>query len=447
MRKAAGRIVEKLRLHGHEAFFAGGWVRDFLLRRKPKDIDIATSARPEQVQEMFPGARPVGARYGVVQVRLYGHPYEVVTFRSEGPYLDGRHPSTVTFTGPEADARRRDFTINGLFYDPAAEKVIDFIRGRADLKHRIVRTIGNPEERFAEDHLRMLRAVRFACALEFDIHRATADAIRRHGAAILKVSGERIRDELLKILADPARTRGLDLLHETGLLKHILPEVEAMRGVAQPPEFHPEGDVYTHTRLALGLLRKPSPILALGTLLHDVGKPPTFAVKERIRFDGHVELGAEMAENICRRLRMSNEEITGVKDLVLHHLRFMHAHEMRPSTLRRFISLPRFEDHLEMHRADCLAGHRSLDSYHLCRRKFEEMKKEPEPPAPLITGDDLIALGYQPGPLFGKILEEVEDLRLDGAIATREEALTHVKDRFAVQRGGGQAQGGNDGTV
>src|SRR5437867_7675201 len=321
MQNAARRILEKLRLHGHEAFFAGGWVRDFLMRRKPKDIDIATSALPEDVLRIFPNAVAIGASFGVVQVRLYGRAYEVATFRTEGPYLDGRHPSAVKFSGPKQDALRRDFTINGLFYDPLAKRVIDYVHGNTDIQRKTIRTIGNPKERFAEDKLRMLRAVRFACSLSFVIDPGTWEAIKGLAADIRQVSWERIRDEVLKIITGPNAGRGLDLLQESGLLSQILPEIEAMRGVAQPPEYHPEGDVYVHTRMMLEMLQKPSPVLALAALLHDVGKPPTFSVKARIRFDGHVEVGARMAEEICRRLRLSNEETEQVVDLVLNHLR------------------------------------------------------------------------------------------------------------------------------
>ena len=424
--------MEKLRLHGYEAFFAGGWVRDFLMRRKPKDIDIATSARPEEVLKLFRETTPIGASFGVVQVRMYGHAYEVATFRSEGPYLDGRHPSQVTFSGPRQDALRRDFTINGLFYDPVADRVIDYVHGRADIQRKIIRTIGNPLERFAEDKLRMLRAVRFACALSFQIEPNTWQAIKQESAGILQVSWERIRDELLKILPGPNAGGALDLLHESGLLGHILPEVEAMRGVEQPPEFHPEGDVFVHTRMILDTLRRPSPVLALAALLHDVGKPPTFAVKERIRFDGHVEVGAEMAEAICRRLRLSNDETEHVVALVRNHLKFMHVREMRQSTLKKFLRMPNFSDHLDLHRADCLSSHGNLDSYKFCKLKMHEFQQEPPSPPPLITGRDLIEMGYTPGPIFKEILDRVEDLQLENALATREEALEFVKKTFPL---------------
>ena len=432
MQKAAQRIVEKLRLNRHEAFFAGGWVRDFLLGRKPKDIDIVTSAAPEEVRRLFPGSTAVGAAFGVILVRSYGRTFEVTTFRSEGDYLDGRHPSSVTFVGPREDALRRDFTINGLFYDPITKRVIDYVHGRADLKKRIVRTIGPPEARFAEDKLRMMRAVRMACTLDFSVWPETLTAIQGHAGQVLEVSWERIRDELLSILISPGRGRGLELLRETGLLRHILPEIDAMNGVPQPHEFHPEGDVFTHTRTALDLLRMRSPTLVLGTLLHDVGKPPTFSVGDRIRFDGHVEAGARLSEQICRRLRLSNEVTAQVVDLVENHLRFMHVEEMRRSTLRRFLSKPNFAEHLELHRVDCLSSHRNLESYWFCKRELEQMRAEPPLTPRLITGQDLIDLGYQPGPLFAAILHAVEDQQLDGILKTREDALAFVRTHYPV---------------
>jgi len=433
MRRAAQRIVEKLRLHGYEAFFAGGWVRDFLMRRKSKDIDIATSALPEEVLHLFPGSIPIGARFGVVQVRMYGRSFDVAAFRAEGPYLDGRHPSAVSFTGPKQDALRRDFSVNGLFFDPIDGRVIDYVRGAADIRKRILRTIGKPQERFREDKLRMLRAVRFSCELDFRIAADTFEAMRQLAPLILEVSWERIRDELVKILTGPAPGDGLELLHESGLMPHILPEVAAMRGVPQPVEFHPEGDVFVHTRNALDLLRKPSPVLALGTLLHDVGKPPTLQVKDRIRFDGHVEAGASIAGEICRRLRLSNEDTERIVALERNHLRFMDVFEMRLSTLKRFLRLPHFEDHLELHRVDCLSSHRNLDGYAFAKEKYQEMKREPAPAPRLISGADLIQMGYPPGPLFGQILEAVEDLSLENPQLTRAEALEHVARTFPLK--------------
>ena len=433
MRRAARRVVEKLRLHGYEAFFAGGWVRDFLLRRRAKDIDIATSARPDEVLRLFPNATAIGAKFGVVRVRMYRQAFEVATFRSEGRYLNGRHPSSVSFSGPRDDALRRDFTINGLFYDPLADKLIDFVQGEADIQRRIIRTIGAAAERFGEDKLRLIRAIRFACSLGFQIEQETWEAIRTLASSILHVIWEWIRDELIRILTGAAPDRGLDLLHDSGLLAYVLPEVEAMNGVQQPPEFHPEGDVFLHTKLALKMLRRPTRILALGTLLHDVGKPPTFTVKERIRFDGHVELGATMAEEICRRLRMPNEETEQVVDLVLNHLRFMHVFEMRESTLKRFLRKTNFQDHLELHRVDCMSSHRDLAGYWFCKERLKELKNAPPSPPPLIRGQDLIESGYRPGPIFRQILTAVEDLQLEGRLLTREEALEHVRRNYPLK--------------
>jgi putative nucleotidyltransferase with HDIG domain len=435
MFKAARRIVERLRQNGHTAYFAGGWVRDYLLGRRAADIDIATSACPKQVMHLFPHSTPLGMRFGVVQVRFYGRPFEVTTFRKEGPYLDGRHPSSVDFAESREDALRRDFTINGLFFDPADGEVIDFVGGTQDLERRVIRTIGDPRERFSEDRLRMLRAVRFACLLGFSIAEETWRAIIEQSGTILQVSPERIRDEVAKTLTGPSPGRGLDLWQRSGLLARILPEVEAMRGVPQPPEFHPEGDVFEHTQLALGFLRRPSAVLALGTLLHDVGKPPTLSVQERIRFDGHVETGARIAGEICRRLRLSNQDTERVVDLVRCHLHFMNVMEMRESTLRRFLGKPDIADHLALHRADCLGSHRDLGYYRFCQEKLREWRAEPARRPALINGNDLMAAGYQPGPRFGEILQEVEDLQLEGVLSTREQALEFVRSRYRTPEG------------
>jgi poly(A) polymerase len=426
MRKAALRIVEKLRLHGYETYFAGGWVRDLLLHRKPKDIDIATSAHPEVVTTLFSQTALVGAQFGVVQVRLYRRQFEVATFRQEGPYFDGRHPSSVSYACAREDAQRRDFTVNGLFFDPVRNEIIDYVGGQDDLARKILRTIGNAEERFGEDKLRMLRALRFACSLDFSLASETWEAIVKMAPQIKQTSWERIRDELLQIFTGPHPAQGLALLSESGLLAEILPEVAAMRGIEQPSEYHPEGDVFEHTRLALSLLRRRSPVLALATLLHDVGKPLTYSVRDRIRFDGHVDAGVQKAEEICRRLRLPNADIDAILSLVRHHLRFMHVHEMKESTLRRFLAMPHFKDHLELHRVDCLSSHRQMDSYSFCRKKLREIQHEPKPIAALLRGKDLIDLGYQPGPLFKEILRQVEDLQLEKALGTREEALDYV---------------------
>jgi poly(A) polymerase len=426
MQKAARRIVEKLRLHGHEAFFAGGWVRDFLLRRKPKDIDIATSALPDEVLRLFPDSTPIGAQFGVVQVRMYGHNFDVATFRSDDAYLDGRHPSSVTYSGPEQDALRRDFAVNGLFYDPIAGRLIDFVHGKNDIQSKVLRTIGDPCKRFAEDKLRMLRAVRLACELGFTIVPETWEAIQGLAAEILQVSWERIRDESLKLLAGPAPDRGLELLQQSGLLVHILPEITAMRGIPQSPEDPSCGDVFDHTRTTVAMLRRPSKVLALAALLHDSGKPSTYSVDRGECFRNHSAIGSRIAGEICRRLRMSNQETDEVSDLVLNHMEFLQLKEMPESALIRFLRRRNFANHLELFRANSLSSRHDLELYKLCRQKLEQYSEKPLP-VPLITGEDLTAMGYQPGPIYREILRSVEDLQLEGRINTREEALEHVK--------------------
>lgn len=427
-------IVKQLRGAGYEAYFAGGSVRDMLMGNPPHDIDVATSAHPDHVLKLFDKVIPVGLKYGVVLVVVDGKPYEVATFRRDETYTDGRHPEGVRFSSPQEDALRRDFTINGLFYDPIAKKIIDYVGGQEDIKNKIIRTIGDPHERFSEDKLRLMRAVRFACRLDFVIEAKTLEAIKKLSSKIVEVSQERIRDELVKILTGPNVGRGMDLLQQTGLMRAILPEVHAMEGVQQPPEFHPEGDVFVHTRMALEFLESPSTVLAMGTLLHDVGKPPTFAIKERIRFDNHVEVGARMAEAICRRLRFSNEEVEQVADLVRNHLKFMHVREMRESTLKRFLRKENFLDHLELHRVDCLACHGNLENWEFCKRKLEEFSVEAIKPPRLVTGDDLIELGYKPGPIFKEILSYLEDAQLEGTIKTKEEGLTLAKQKFPLNQ-------------
>ncbi len=435
-RQHAQHIVEQLRRRGHQAYWAGGCVRDLLLGREPNDYDVATDALPRQVQQYFPGSPAVGAKFGVILVREGEAEVEVATFRTEQDYRDGRRPENVRFTAsPEQDVQRRDFTINGLLYDPLEKRCLDFVAGRADLEARLIRAIGRPEQRFAEDKLRMLRAVRFAAALGFSIEAATMRAIQAHAPEISEISAERIRDELNHILTEGAARRGFELLDEAGLLAPILPEVAAMKGVAQPPEFHPEGDVWTHTLLMLEKLEKPSVTLALGTLLHDVGKPLTYRVADRIRFDGHVEAGVEMAEQIGVRLRYSRHEIEQVKALVGHHMRFREVTRMRPSTLKKMMRLPEFAEHLELHRLDCLASHRDLGNYEFVREKLAELPEEELRPSRLISGRDLIAAGYRPGPSFQTILAAVEDAQLEGRITTKEEALALVEANYLPPQG------------
>ena len=426
----ARSIVAELRSRGHVAWFVGGCVRDLLLGHAPKDYDVATDARPDEVMLLWPGSEQVGAKFGVVLVNRGGATVEVVTFRSEQAYRDGRHPGEVRFeTDPRKDVQRRDFTINAIMLDPFSGEAIDYVGGRTDLAAGIIRAIGDPAARFEEDHLRMLRAVRFAARFGFTIEPATMAAIQRRHADIARISAERIREELTRILTEGGARRGFELLDETGLLVDVLPEVAAMKGVAQPPEFHPEGDVWTHTLLMLDALDHPSVTLAWGVLLHDVGKPPTFRVAERIRFDGHVELGVIMAERILTRLRYSTEEIGQVLALVANHMRFSHVQEMRESKLKRFLRMPRFEEHLALHRLDCLSSHGDLTNYRFALERFESAEPEQLRPARLLTGHDLIAAGYRPGPEFSKLLDMVEDAQLEGAIRTREEALELVRSQ------------------
>jgi poly(A) polymerase len=427
----ARRVAGKLRICGHAAYLVGGCVRDLLLGREPQDYDVATDARPERVLGLFTGAQLVGAHFGVVLVREGEAEVEVATFRSDHSYLDGRHPSAVEFeTDPRQDVLRRDFTINALLMDPATGEVLDYVGGRADLAAGVIRAVGDPETRFAEDHLRMLRAVRFATRLGFRIEDATLAAIQRLCQRIRLISAERVRDELVMILTEGGAARGLDLLDESGLLAVLLPEVTAMQGVAQPPEFHPEGDVWTHVRLMLGEMRHPTATLALAVLLHDVGKPRTFSVRERIRFDGHAELSAQMAVEILSRLRFSNDDVRHVAALAAHHLRFKDVPQMRASTLKRFLRLDRFAEHLELHRLDCVSSHRMLGNYYFAKSKLEEFSSEELKPRPLLTGHALIGAGYRPGPSFARMLKAVEDAQLEGQIRTPEEALDLVRARF-----------------
>ncbi len=402
----------------------GGCVRDLLLGKEPKDYDVATGAVPSQILESFPTALQVGAHFGVMLVREEGRQVEVATFRSDHNYVDGRHPSHVRFEkDPKKDVQRRDFTINALLMDPISGEVIDYVGGRNDLQSGLIRAIGDPEARFREDHLRILRAVRFAARLGFEIEDQTEAALIRLHPLILDVSAERNRDEIVRILTEGAARRGFELLYRTGLLGQLLPEVAAMKGVPQPPEFHPEGDVWTHTLLMLEGLKNPSPALALGVLLHDVGKPPTFRRADRIRFDGHVEAGVRIAHQILTRLRFSNEEIHQVEALVANHMRFKDAPAMKESTLKRFLRLEEFDEHLELHRLDCLSSHRNLENYEYVQRKRQEFGEEQISPPPLLTGHDLIEAGYKPGPEFGPMLKAVEDAQLEGRITSKEEAL------------------------
>jgi putative nucleotidyltransferase with HDIG domain len=432
----AREIVAQLQRGGYAAYLAGGCVRDLLLGREPSDYDVATSARPEEVLSLFANAKLVGAHFGVVLVRTEDAEVEVATFRTDHSYLDGRRPAAVDFeSDPRQDVIRRDFTINGLLLDPASGEVLDFVGGRADLGAGLVRAIGDPALRFGEDHLRMLRAIRFAARFNFRIEPATFAAIRELHAKIAAISAERIRDELVRILTEGGARRGFELLDASGLLADLLPEVAAMKGVAQPPEFHPEGDVWTHTMMMIEGLREPTETLALAVLLHDVGKPPTFRVADRIRFDEHPEVGAQMAVRILTRLRFSAAVIRQVEALVANHLRFKDVARMRESTLKRFMRMDRFEEHLELHRLDCVMSHGWVDNYEFVKRKLAEAPREVLRPIRLVTGDDLIAEGYAPGPPFARMLSALEDAQLEGRIGTREQALALVRARFTPPDG------------
>lgn len=429
--RGAVSIVRTLRDAGHEAYLVGGCVRDLLRGVPPKDYDVATNATPDDVQRLFPKTVPVGAQFGVILVLLGDAQYEVATFRTDEGYADGRHPDRVVFSTAPEDARRRDFTINGLFWDPVKRTVLDYVEGQADLKRRCLRAIGDPARRFEEDKLRMLRAVRFAATLDFKLEPQTWAAVRAHAREIEVVSQERIRDELVKLFTGPHRSRGLDLLDESGLLAILLPEVAATKGVQQPPEFHPEGDVYVHTRMLLDLLKTPTPTLAIAALLHDVGKPPTFQIRERIRFDGHDRVGAQMAQAICLRLRFSNEQTEQIVSSVGNHMRFKDVQRMRVSTLKRMLRQPNFSEELELHRADCLASHGQLDNWKFLRRKLKEFSApQALKPTPLLTGRDLLALGYPEGPVIGQILRLIEEQQLEGTITTQGEALAVVQREF-----------------
>lgn len=428
-------IVQRLRQEGFEAFFAGGCVRDMLLGQAPQDYDIATGARPEEVQRVFGETIPVGAQFGVILVLIEGQPFEVASFRFDGPYLDGRRPSEVRYGTLEEDVRRRDFTINGMVYDPVADRVIDLVEGRQDLERRVIRAIGDPRRRFEEDRLRMIRAVRFAAGLKFAIDPETLAAIRQLGASITEISWERIGEEITRILTEGGARRGFELLDETGLLAVLLPEVAAMKGVEQSPDYHPEGDVFTHTLLLLSHLEAPSETLAYGCLLHDVGKPACARREEhRFTFYGHTEKGAEMAEEILKRLKRGRAVWERVAYLTRNHLRHVQAPQMRLSTLKRFLREEGIEELLELARIDALSSNGDLQYYRFCKTRLAELKEEEIRPAPLVRGDDLIALGFRPGPLFAEILRQVEDAQLGGEIDSRQQALQWIQQHYQ-QRG------------
>src|SRR6202158_3428522 len=445
----ADEIVRTLRERGHQAYFAGGCVRDLLLSREPADYDVSTDATPRQVMQIFPRILSVGEQFGVVLVpesggatgvlARQGTVVEVATFRSDVGYSDGRHPDEVRFSkDPREDVQRRDFTINGMMLDPATNEVLDFVGGRDDLKAGIVRAIGDPERRFTEDKLRMLRAVRFAARFDYKIDPATMAAIQKLAPKIHQVSCERVREELTKMLTEGQARRAFELLDSSGLLPEVLPEIAAMKGVQQPPQYHPEGDVFVHTLLLLEKLQpnasgSVSKTLAWGALLHDVGKPATFRIApDRIRFDGHVEVGVKMAAEILRRLRFSNYETDQILALIDNHMRFGVVQRMKQSTLKKFLRLPAFEQHLELHRIDCLSSHGQLDAYEYTREQLRSMPPEAIRPTPLITGRDLLEAGYEPGPRFKEVLTAVEDAQLEGRLTSREAAMDYVLREFPL---------------
>ena len=440
-RALAEKICGILHASGHQAWFVGGCVRDLVLGREPADFDVSTDATPARTLELFPGSTAVGAQFGVILVVEEGAKVEVATFRSDMGYSDGRHPDNVVYSKtPQEDVLRRDFTINGLLMDPRSGEVRDFVGGRADLEAKLIRAIGEPAQRFAEDKLRMVRAVRFAARLGYSIEPATFAALQKLAPEVAVVSAERLRDELTRLLTEGAARRGFELLDQSGLLAVLLPSVAKMKGVQQPPQFHPEGDVWVHTCLMLGMLAPGcSATLAWGVLLHDVGKPPTFTPPSghggRIRFDRHVEVGMVMAAEICRRFRFSNGESEQIVALVEHHLRFKDVPQMKASTLKRFVRLPRFEEHLELHRLDCLSSHGMLDNYEFVRRFIAETPPEQVRPPRLITGDDLKELGLHPGPQFRTLLQAVEDAQLEGSLTSREAALKFVRAKAGVSNG------------
>jgi len=446
LKETAIGIVKRLRERGFIALFAGGCVRDMLMDSVPEDYDIATDARPDDIINIFERTVPVGIHYGVVLVIENGFEFEVATFRSDGTYTDGRHPDTVTFCDARGDALRRDFTINGMFYDPVDDKHFDYVGGRDDLKARLVRAIGDPSERFNEDRLRMIRAVRFACKFDYKIEDQTAEAIRKLYDKILTVSMERTRDELRKILTGPSPHTGIKMLDDLNLLNEILPEVTAMKGVKQPENYHPEGDVFTHTLLTLSELAacresadsgfgKLTALslskgweLAMAVLLHDIGKPVTFEVADRIRFNNHDNIGADMSEKICERLRMSNAEKERITWLVKMHLYLRHAQQMRISKLKRLFAHEGYPELAELYKVDSLASTGDLEDYNFCQNMFEELQEEEIKPEPLITGNDLIAMGLKPGPIFSKVLDAIKDDQLEQKITTKEEALERAKE-------------------
>ena len=427
-REAAFEIACRLTAAGHVALFAGGCVRDKVLGRAPMDYDIATSARPEEVLKIFPGSNEVGAHFGVVIAKIHGEHVEIATFRTDGSYKDGRRPEAVTFSTPEEDAQRRDFTVNGLFEVPDTGEIIDHVGGMLDIEAGLLRAIGDPVARFTEDALRLLRAVRFSTTLGFELERGTRAAVQNCSHLLAKISPERIRDEFSKILTSPRRRTGVELLVETGLMEHVVPEFLKTIGCEQPPEWHPEGDVYTHTCIMLEMLEDDPPLeLCLAVLLHDIAKPPCQTFDDRIRFNGHDAMGAAMADEILRRLRYPNDVIAAVVPMVARHMQFMNVQQMRTAKLKRFMAEPTFAKEMELHRVDCGSSNGFTDNYEFLRAKSEEFSKQPLIPTPLVSGRDLIKLGLSPGPRFKEILDAIQTEQLEGRILDREPAMEYLR--------------------
>ena len=439
-RQEATRIVLHLRSAGYEASFVGGCVRDSVMGVIPDDYDIVTSALPDQVIALFNRTVAIGAKFGVIAVVMEGHSFELATFRSDDVYIDGRRPSDVHFTCAKEDALRRDFTVNGLLMDPVTGEITDYVDGIADIGEKIIRTIGDPDKRFQEDHLRMLRAIRFTANLNFDLDSSTQEAIAKNVAQIQTISAERIQDELNKLLTRGGARRGLELMAQTGMMREILPEVDAMQGVEQPPRFHPEGDVWRHTLIMLEILSsenkaRVNPVLSWGVLLHDVGKTVSRSEDENgVHFYGHAKQGEKIADEIMQRLKFSRAQREAVLDLILQHMNFMNVQKMRPARLKRFLRLPDFDLHLELHRLDCLASHGMLDNYEFCRNQLENLTVEELHPPRLLNGDDLIALGFAPGKIIGEILRVVEDQQMEGRINTQNEAKIFVENNWENPR-------------
>ena len=435
-RNQAEEIVLSLKKARYEAYFVGGCVRDFVMGVIPDDYDIVTSALPDQVMAVFTRTVAIGAKFGVVAVIVEGHSYEVATFRSDDIYIDGRRPSNVHFTCAKEDVFRRDFTVNGLLMDPVSGEITDYVDGLADIRGKIIRTIGDPDQRFQEDHLRMLRAIRFTANLNFSLDSSTKEAIAKNVAAIKTISAERLCDELSKLLTRGGARRGLELMAQTGMLREILPEVDFMQGVEQPPRFHPEGDVWQHTLMMLEILseeKRPrvNPVLAWGALLHDVGKPVSRSEDENgVHFYGHVKHGEKIADEIMQRLKFSRAQREAVLNLIGQHMIFMNVQKMRPARLKRFLRVPDFNLHLELNRLDCLASHGMLDNYEFCRNQLENLAVEELHPPRLINGDDLIALGFTPGEIIGEILRALEDEQMEGRISSQDEAKIFVENNW-----------------